>query len=238
VLENEVGRRTRLLTSGATQEDVGKIRLHLDVHGRRRLLALQLVELGEGDFHLVHRDVRIAALAHRFPVGVFLENAIHVLELLERRPGLVALAPAGARRQPHGEGLGEVFVWMLLGVPAGDVLDVGAAEGLGLVVVTVGAAERPEQLAPLGRRVDPIGVVVGVAGLMAQVHHDLGVGLEIVDLALDRREPGVGEVERDADDRVPGRTAPLICQVEAGIPSAHALLEKFLPEAFDETLEA
>ena len=62
---------------------------------------------------------------------------VHVFELLQRGPVLVAPAPLGSRVQPHRKRLGEVLVGMALRVPVVDVQDEAAAVRLGRVELGV-----------------------------------------------------------------------------------------------------
>ena len=138
---------------------------------------------------------------------------VHVAQLRQRRPALVFLAPLRPRRQPDGEGLGEVLVGMLLRVPAGDVAHEAARERDRAVVVAVRAAERTEEIAPLRRLVQLVGIVEGVPRLVAEVHQDLALVLEIVHRLLEARELRIGEIERDPDHGLAGRTAPFVGQI-------------------------
>src|SRR5262249_55092816 len=140
------------------------------------------------------------------------------------------LSPVQTGGEPHREGLGEVLVRVLLGVPAGDVRHVGAAEGLGLEVFLVRLVVVAEYAAPAGGLVEPVGVVEAVPRLVAEVHEDLAFGLHAAaELALDGLERRVGEVERDADDRNPGGTAPLVAEVtlraDVDAPGGELLVE-------------
>ena len=82
-----------------------------------------------------------AAADDRSSSGDLGHQPIDVLELAQRRPALVSLAPARPGRQPDGEGLGEVLGRVRLGVPVVEVLDVASAVGAGLVVIGVGLGE-------------------------------------------------------------------------------------------------
>jgi hypothetical protein len=52
-----------------------------------------------------------------------------------------------------------------------------------------------------------------MAGLMAHVHHDLALILERIDRLFELSQLGIGEVERNAEDRLLVRTSPFVCQV-------------------------
>ena len=66
----------------------------------------------------------------------------------ERRPARVLAAPARARRQPHGEGLGEVLGRVALRVPVAEVQHVVAAAGARRVAARIAARGLAEDLAP------------------------------------------------------------------------------------------
>ena len=102
---------------------------------------------------------------------------------------------------------------MLLRVPALDVPDEMLAEGNRAVLVAIRAEERAEQVAPLRRRVQAIGVVEDVPGLVPHVHHDLAIGLERIRRLFDRLQLRIGQVERDAEHRLLIRASPLVGQV-------------------------
>jgi len=53
-----------------------------------------VIELRYRRFHLVDRNIRIAAAAHRIGVAEFTSNAIHVAQFRHRAPTPVALAPS------------------------------------------------------------------------------------------------------------------------------------------------
>ncbi len=109
--------------------------------------------------------------------------------------------------------------------------------GRGLYVVVVGLGVVPEELPPLVRVVEAVGVVEGVPGLVAQVHEDLALRLRVAaQLRLDGVQPRVRQVERQADHRHPGRAAPLIGQV-ALRPERDALALQLRVELVDVALQ-
>ena len=183
--------------------------------------------------HLLDGDVGRAAPADGIGVAQRARHAVHVAELLHRAPALVPRPPLRAGRQPDGERLGEILVRVLLRVPARDVPHEAARERDGPVVLAVGAAERSEQRPPFRLAVEPVGVVEGVARLVAHVHHDLAGVLEIVHFLFELRELGVGEVEGDADHRLPGGAAPLVGEVEGGSELPEALALQLAVQALD-----
>jgi hypothetical protein len=120
-------------------------------------------------------------------------------------------------------GLGKVLVRMLLRVPAFHVPDKATMEGHGSVAVAVGTIERPEPLAPLGGLEELVRVVEGVARFVTQVHADLANVLEIVELLLETRQIGVGQIERDPDDRLLGRAPPLVGEIRGRAEALESL---------------
>ena len=117
---------------------------------------------------------------------------------LQRRPVDVARAPVGVGRQPHGERLGEVLVWMALRVPAVEVQDVAFAVRLGRVVVRILHVGRAEDTLAAQPVPQPVGVVDGVPGFVAE---DLQAPLRRAALDLEHLgplellQPRVGQVE-------------------------------------------
>ncbi len=112
---------------------------------------------------------------------------------------------------------------MLLRVPALHVAHEAPIEGHRLVAIAVGPIERPELLAPFRGLVEPVRVVEGVARLVPEVHPDLAGVLDVVQLLLEAREIGVGQIERDADDRLLIRASPLVGQVGGRAKSLQSL---------------
>src|SRR5262245_102160 len=102
---------------------------------------------------------------------------------------------------------------MFLRVPAGDVADVTTREGDRPIVLAVRSSERSEELAPIGRLVELVGVVEGVPRFMTKVHHDLALVFEMIHFLLELGELGVREIKRNGDDRLLGRAAPLAREV-------------------------
>jgi hypothetical protein len=175
-----------------------------------------------------HHGIGIAELAG---------DAIHVEQLLHRAPAFVALAPVGARRQPYREGLGEVFVGMLLRVPALHVAHELARERNRLVVVAISPPERPEEVAPFLRFIEGVGVIEGVAGLVAHVHHDLPRVFNVVHLRFEALQFRIGQVERDSDDGLHVRAAPLIGEIALGAEAMEPLSVQLFVELLDEAFE-
>jgi hypothetical protein len=96
-------------------------------------------------------------------------------------------------------------------------------EGDGPVAIAVGPIERPEPLAPLGCLEELVRVVEGVARFVAQVPADLADVFEIVELLLETRQLGVGQVERDSDDRLLGRAPPLVREIRGRVEALESL---------------
>ena len=93
-----------------------------------------------------HRRRAARELAHQL---------VHVLELPQRRPALVALAPLRLRVEPDRERLGEILVGMALRVPGVEVDDEALAVGPRRVELGVGLARAAEELAARRRRRRP-----------------------------------------------------------------------------------
>ena len=126
-------------------------------------------------------------------------------------------APIAPRRHPHGERLGPILVGMLLRVPTRQMADEPAAERLRPVLLAIRLRDRAEQLHPRFAVVEPVGVVHDVAHLVAQVAQDVGAvePFDVPDLlAMQRREIGMSEIERNADDDGAERHAPFGRQVK------------------------
>jgi len=91
-------------------------------------------------------------------------QGVDVLELLERGPALVALAPVHTGRQPDSEGLGEVLVGVALRVPGLEVDHEAAAVGLGAYESGYGSEVFPKIWLPLASAPQPVGVLGGGRG--------------------------------------------------------------------------
>ena len=187
--------------------------------------------------HFVDGNIGVAVRNDRICVAELAADAIHVEELLHRAPALVPLAPVGAWREPDGEGFGEVFVGMLLRVPAFHVAHELAREGNRFVVVAIGPTEGSEAVAPFFSFVERVGVVEGVSSLVAHVHHDLARVFNVVHRGLEALQFWVGEVERDSDDRLHVGAAPLVGEVALGPESLETLRFQLLVELLDEAFE-
>ena len=90
---------------------------------------------------------------------------------------------------------------------------------------------------PFGPLVEAKRVVDGVAGLVAEVPHRLGVVFDAArHLAFDALETGVSQIERHADERRPIRAAPLIAQID-GRPKGDAASVELAIELGRESLD-
>ena len=76
-----------------------------------------------------------------------------------------------------------------------------------------------------------------MARLMTEVHHDLALILDVVDSLLKRRQLGVGEVEGDADDRLPVGAGPFVAEVAGRVEAAEPLRRQLAVELGDVLLE-
>ena len=218
-------------------EDVAQVGVEGKLAGGELLIERVLIELADGKIHFVHGDIGIAALDHRVGIAEPAANPIHVEQLLHRAPALISLPPVGAGCQPYREGLGEVFVGMLLRVPALHVPHELTREGNRLVAIAVRPPERSEALTPFLRFIKRVGVVESVAGLMPHVHHDLPRIFNIVHLRFKTLQFGIGEVKRDSDDRLHVRAAPLIRQVALRAESMEPLGVQLFVELKDKAFE-
>ena len=168
----------------------------------------------------------------------FARHAVDVLELGQRAPTLVALAPLRARREPDGKGFGKVFVRMLLRIPPGHVANELPRERDGAVIVAIGAAKRAEEIAPLRRFVELVRVIECVPGLVAHVHHDFARVFQVVHLALKPGQVRVGEIERNADDGLARGTSPFIGEIAQRAELVEALGFEFAIKLLDESFRA
>src|SRR6188472_598880 len=86
------------------------------------------------------RGVDLQPSRERRPLrGDLRHELVDILQLLQRRPGGVALAPVRARREPYGEGFREILVGMALRVPQPQMPHVAAAAWIGRVMPRIGS---------------------------------------------------------------------------------------------------
>ena len=198
------------------------------------VVAQRVLDLGDV---LVQLDVR----HHRVPLAQHAHDAVAVGQLRGcDRPPAVLPPPVQPRRHPHGEGLRPVLVRVLLGVPAGKVAHVAAAERLRPVLLRIGLGDRAELLDPLLLVVQPVGVVDDVPHLVPEVAQDVGP-VEALHQAgplhVQRGQVGTGEIEGDRDrHRLEGH-APLGGEIEAGVHPGEPGPVHLLLELLDDGLE-
>ena len=72
---------------------------------------------------------------------------------------------------------------------------------------------------------------------MTHVHHDLARVFEVVHIALELGQAGVGQIKRNADDGLPGGTSPFIGEVTKRTELVDALGLQFAIELVDESFE-
>src|SRR5436190_2683419 len=85
--------------------------------------------------------------------------------------------------------------------------------------------------------VEPVRVVERVTRLVAHVHHDLALVLEIVHRALELGELRIGQIEGDADHRLPVGTPPFVGQVADGLELLETLALQLAMELVYEALD-
>src|SRR5262249_20207756 len=123
VFAQQISGRTHSILPPTGLEDILKVRVQSKIAGRGLLAQNRLVEFLDGCLHFIYGNV----LASAWPNGIALAQlscgAVHILELLQRSPPLVSLAPARTRRQPHGKSLSKIFIRMFLRVPTFHVAD-------------------------------------------------------------------------------------------------------------------
>ena len=170
--------------------------------------------------------------------ALHLDQAIDVLQLgLRHLPVAVAPPPARARVEPDRERLGEVLVRMFLGVVvhagAVQVPHVVAAPGVRVVHVAVGPPKVTEGRGPVAPPPQLVGVVEGVAGLVAQVHQHLGPRVSEQVIVDQPPQDAVGQVPGDVHaDRAIAGPEVVVTQIKFREEGDAAGLELF-PELLD-----
>ena len=203
VLTQQIGRGTHAFFLPLRYfEDVGEIGIERQVTSGRLSFERFLIKVGNRGLHLFDCDVGVSLRSRRLSVAKLSRHPIHIDQLLHGSPAGVALAPVGAGRNPHREGFGEVFIRMLLRVPAFHVPHILARERHRAIVVTISAAKRSEKLAPFWSLIQLIRIIESVSGFVPKVHHDLTRVFEIVHLLFEPRKLGIGKVERNPDHRL------------------------------------
>jgi hypothetical protein len=238
VFLHQLPRRTDALSPASLRrEHVGEIAPERHVNAGAVLPHEAPVVLLDRHLHVLDRDVEVARRNHRLLIAEPASHTINIAQLPDGRPCFVSAPPIRARRQPHGERFGEVFVGMLLRVPTCDVPHVLAAERHGTVPIAIAAVVRAEQSPPFGSGVEPVCVIERMTGLVTQVHHDLALVFEIVHLALEPRQVRIGEVERNADHRLPIGAAPPVGEVTHRTRALESLAVQLAMELMDEALD-
>ena len=177
--------------------------------------------------HRCYRQVIIGQLRSlRLHLAHFAHHRVDVLQLPERAPAFVLRAPIDAGREPHGERFREVFVRVFLRVPPQNVADVLVSKWIGPVPVAVRSRVGAEHFVPVGAIVQPIGVVERVTGFVPEEsHHVVLVLYREREVFFDARQPRIGEIERDADQRRAVGAAPLVAEIHGGPEREAALIE-------------
>src|ERR1700726_3160456 len=170
-------------------------------------LEVQAIVLGHAVLRRVYRW-RTRQRAHQL---------IDVLELLQRLPARVTLAPVEPRRKPDREGLREIFVRVALRIPIVQMHDVAATERAWPVGVRCLFARRgPKNLPPLFLSRKLVGVGIGMCCLVPHQFHEpfrrLALDLEH-HRPLQRTEPVVHEKKRHEDRRDTNGYKPFIADV-------------------------
>ena len=210
----------------------GKQTMQFPIVGLRRIdgvkSLLLLIIFGKRDFVLVQR-IGAPPPRHLWPLlGDFRHQLVDVLELAQRRPAGVAVAPVRARRQPDRERLGEILVGMALRVPQPQMLDVVLAGRIGPVVARIALRRAAEQLLPAAAPMQLIGQLHDVSRLVAQDAHAvlLGAAFDIDDhLAFEPGQPRMRQIERDRDARCVGRAEPFVRDPDVRLEADASLLQ-------------
>src|SRR5262245_8683693 len=166
----------------------------------------------------------------------FVHQLVDIFQLPERGPTGVARPPVRTRPQPHRKGLGEIFGRVALRIPAPKVLDITPAGRIGSVIARVVFRGRAEQLLPAPAALQLVGVLHGVASLMAENGHALGPGAPFNlehHFLLELHQARMGEIEWDRNARHTIRTEPL-----ARYPRVRPQPDAPLFELFMELVEA
>jgi len=202
-------------------------------------VSLLLVVLAESLLELPDGVDVLSADDEWFSLAQFLHEFVDELQFFEGGPTFVLLAPAGTGSQPNGEGFGEVFDGVCLGVPHVEVEDEFFAEGAGFVITAVRLRDATEDFAIASRASEAIGIVDGMSGFVAEDAHALrfggAFGLEH-HATFESDESGMREIEGDGDSGDPVGSVPAI-----GEPEVRAEVEasgfEFRVEFFDAVFE-
>src|SRR6476620_6512336 len=127
---------------------------------------------------------------------------------------------------------------MFLCVPAEYVPNVVVGEWVCFVACAIRTRVRTESLLPVFAIVEPVRVVESVTCFMSHEAHRFGVGFDALgEVVFDALEPGVGEVEGNADEGSSIGAAPLVAEVY-GWSEAHAFGRELLVELIDHAFDA
>src|SRR5580765_1254980 len=164
-------------------------------------------------------------------------DAIHVAQLRHRSPSAITFAPTAARRQPDCEGFREIFIGMLLCVPACEMTNVVSRERYGAIIVEVSSTEGPEQILPFRISIELVRVVERVPSLMPQIHHDLALIFEIIHLFLQRSEFRIRKVKRNTDHGLARRASPFVREIAGRPELRESLAAQLRIELVNEALD-
>ena len=107
----------------------------------------------------------------------------------------------------------------------------------GPIVVAICAAKGTEEIAPLSRLVELVGVIECVSGLMTHVHHDFASVFEVVHIALKLSQIRVGQIKRNTDDGLARGTSPFIGEIAERAELVDALGFEFAIKLLNESFE-
>ena len=154
----------------------------------------------------------IRRVQHRLLVGDLRHQLVDVLQLLQRRPAFVALAPVRTRRQPDRKGLGEILVRMALRVPEPKMLDEIPTRRIRPIIARIAGRRAAEQLLPAAAAVQLVGVLHHVPGLVPEDAHAFRAraAFDVDDhLALEPHQARMRQIEREGDAGRVLRAEPL-----------------------------
>lgn len=198
-----------------------------------------LVVFAEGLFELSDGIDMPATDDDRFFLANFVHEFVNELEFFESGPGFVLFAPTGSGPKPDGEGFGEVFDGMGLGVPHVEVEDEFFAERSGFVIAAVGLGHPTEDFPVASHASQAIGIVEGVSGFVAEDAHTLGFGGTFGfqhHAAFEADQSGMGEIEGDGDSGDAVGSVPSVGEPEVG-PELKPARFEFLVEFSDTIFE-
>ncbi len=171
--------------------------------------------IGKRISHRGHRQIVVSRWRNlRLFIRDFAHHTLYVVELGKRGPSFISLSPVEIGREPYRERFGEIFIRVLLCIPAEYVADVVVWERVGLVSLAIRPWVWPESHSPVGTIVQTIRIIERVTCLVTKEPHRLLVGLDSLgEIILDALETRISEIERDADQRRSVRASPLIAEI-------------------------